>query len=374
MTGLKLNKRQWLALALAGLLPNVAAAQVGSGVLGRNAAATQASRTQAQVQQRTQAQIQQRVQAQAQQRVQAQAQQRVQTQIQERARGRVSGTARRAAGIVQGGAANARLDANLRVDTRVQGSSAAAADSPRIARAGMQGRGNAQVDAAASVQLSATEMQYYDDVFGRFNPFRAPAAQPAPEAPAPSDSPQPPADRSQERGAGLALSSTTDLNARIGHALRMRQSEVSQLRDRALETGDASLLARADQMEAKLRGFANAQARATAEAQANAAMNSALHREGTAVHAALNASPTAVANAAAGSAVGRAAAAQATAEAAAQATAEAAAQAAAQSAAQTNAGLTAGVAAEGSGQLSSGSSPAPTATAPTSTSAPRSQP
>lgn len=298
VNGMNNKRRLLLAFAVAGLIPSVASAQLGTGAAGRAAGtasgAAQASRAQAQAQQRVQAQVQQRAQAQIQQRAQAQLQQRAQT--------RVTGAANAARGAAAAAGRRVGTDAALRADAslRADGRAGAGRSSANVGA-------NARVGAGVDMRLSEADMHYYDDVFGRFNPFRQPPQRSEGNAFASGNGRNRSANGAEARPAGqassVAVDSAADLNARIGHAIRMRQTEISQIRDRALESGDARLMLQAEELEGKLKGFANAQARA------NAAANSALNR-GTsgATNSAFNASATAVANAAANSAVARAAA------------------------------------------------------------------
>ncbi|APZ94074.1 hypothetical protein [Fuerstiella marisgermanici] len=273
------------AVGIVALLTSTASAQL-NGVAGAAAAA----RSNTQIQQQVQNQVQQQVQAQAQvqQQVQARAQAQVQSRIQaEAARAasiaqRVTLTAQNqvAAAVSNQAAAarqrassglNVRLAANARIGTNVGvGTSQARMDTNTAARLGLDTRLSLPAD------LTRTDVQVYDNIFGRFNPLRKPANEtPNPTVSVPQPNADPSAsDESPEGGvssrsrSGLlaSLESDASLSTRINVAARQRRAQISEVRDRALATSDTQLMLKAQKMEDALNAFASAQTQLQAKA------------------------------------------------------------------------------------------------------------
>lgn len=265
----------------------------------QSAAQTQAQqRAQARAQARAQEQVQQRVQAQVQQRANAQVQQRMQTRLQQRVQGqlgaRVRGATRTGADTAnrmrQRGNAN-RLNlsagANANAEANAGGNTIAADSKIRI-----NGSGRLVVPGPALRGNGEVNVAYFDNVFGRFNPFRQPEpattgesespAQPSARSPRPTTTAD---DSSQETAAAgegnlesrqrFARNGETGIG--IAHAaidfskaIRLRRSEISAIRDHALANGNVQLIASADQMEQILDRFIEAQTAAEAQARATA--------------------------------------------------------------------------------------------------------
>ncbi|WDQ17280.1 hypothetical protein [Rhodopirellula sp. P2] len=68
-------------------------------------------------------------------------------------------------------------------------------------------------------------------------------------------------------GVAGVLASNVDFSSMIAVAARQRQAEIAEMRDQALVSANAELLAQADAMEARLNAFASAQQAATASTQ-----------------------------------------------------------------------------------------------------------
>lgn len=276
------------------------------GVLDRAAAGSQSAartqaqqRAQAQAQQRAQTQVQQRAQAQVQQRANVQVQQRAQTRLQQRVQGqlgnRVRGAAKNAAGTTrqmrqqQGkpNRLNVNAGANVGAEANAAGNGFATESNVRV-----NGSGRLVVPGPALRGNGEVNVEYFDNVFGRFNPFRQPESGANDETASPS---QRPADRtestaaaggsnqgeasanesgseSQQRLSGIGAKQKGALHAQVdlSKAVRLRRSEISAMRDHALATSNAQLMASADQMEQVLDRFMEAQAVAEAQARTTA--------------------------------------------------------------------------------------------------------
>ncbi len=273
-----------LIAMLAGPLATISYGQ-GGGLLNKATAGTQAR-----AQQRAQAAAQQRVEARVQQRTQAQMQQRVQAQLQTRATNRISrgvrGVAQAAGGAgrqmqkrgnaaqLQGGAA-----ASARTQAKLGGTRFSAETKVRV-----NGSGRLVVPGPALLGNGQVNVKYFDNVFGRFNPLRNASGEEATAAATagmptlrkqaagrPSDTPRDaPAPESNEgprqppAGRGFAV---IEGRFDLPKAVRLRRSEISAIRDHALETGNAQLLASADQLEGILERFLAAQAAAATQSR-----------------------------------------------------------------------------------------------------------
>lgn len=270
------------------------------------AQATAQQRVQEQAQQRAQAQIQ----AQTQQRVQAQAQQRAQTQMQAQVtaqvQSRVQVEAARAANIAvratvaaqqqasaaarsqsanarqrAAGGLNLRLGANTRVNSSNQvrvGNTRANSNANAYSRLGIDTK------LALPPGITKTDVQIYDNIFGRFNPLRAESTTKVTgtatavtsvghsrTAPPANEDSQESSDSSRARRSTSDLlvetSGDVSLMSRIGVAARQRRAEISQVRDQALASSDTSLMLRAQKMDDALKAFVQAQASASAKAR-----------------------------------------------------------------------------------------------------------
>lgn len=197
----------------------------GNARRGGAAAANTADRVQGQINQRAQAQVQQRVRAQAQTQVQS----RVQGQVQ----GRIQAEAARAAEVAQRAAENsARRASGIDAGTpnpRANAGLAIAANASRFA-------GFADADVAI-----------YDNIFGRFNPIRQNVGERG------NSNPQ-----AGANGRGQA-GPNRDFARGIQVAAQQRRTEIAQMRDQAITTGQTDLLSRADEMEVRLNAFVEAQ-------------------------------------------------------------------------------------------------------------------
>ncbi|TWT94631.1 hypothetical protein [Stieleria varia] len=284
------------AQGLGGLLPGQGAAQ---------------NQTQQRVQQQVQTQVQQRVQAQVQNQVRAQVQgqvqQRIQSQVaggvQARLNGQIQARANQAvrlaarARATAASASQANVDANVNTNISVN------------ATPGVQSRTNASAGLNAStrssrrpVTVTQTDIEVFDSIFGQFNPLRSGSVVLA-SAESSSHGSSATAQESEEanpfvrpnrskRNNGEAventnsqdtaqqrrentntsvvgiLSANADFGAMISVAARQRRAEIAQMRDQAIASASAELLAQADAMENQLDAFAAAQQQAATHAQA----------------------------------------------------------------------------------------------------------
>lgn len=323
-------RRTMTLLVLTAAMTTPVAAQ-GLGKRLPNAQSQTQRRLQAQVQQRVQTQVQQslqtRVQAQVQQRVQAQVagglQSRLQDQVQASARQaarlavRTQLQANRQSDRAVTAAERPKLDININAKTNA--SSRNRSEGRREAKRGeFANRTNGGLNASIrSIQFTTADVQAYDSVFGQYNPLRtagvvnanAMAAANAQshmnvqatgqtddlfafgpsEPPRRADSetlsegrrrgPQNsnrPSDRrdnvdAPNRGLAIAgeVGGNVDFASMIVAAARQRRAEISQIRDKAIASANANLMAQADQMESQLDAFASAQQQMTASAANN---------------------------------------------------------------------------------------------------------
>jgi len=186
-----------------------------------------------------------RVQGQMQQRVQAQGQAQAQARVQQQVQNRIHAEGKRAAELAQQlsqnsarrpipadsarvrdnrGGVQAGMQANGRPDLQ---NSVALEASNGNARAGLEMAANA----SGMSGVSQADLAIYDNIFGKFNPMRGQGGASRPETVAP----------------GIQI------------AAQKRRAEIAQLRDQAIATGQTDLLARADEMEARLDAFVAAQ-------------------------------------------------------------------------------------------------------------------
>ncbi len=267
-----------LAAALLVLNPSTLQAQIPAGVTNQVGGAAQAAGNG-----RNQTRLQQQVQAQVQQRLQANVQQQVQAQIQAQAQARLQAEAARAVSIAQRAAAASRqaaAAAGRRANDRPQINGSAHAKASARGRRDNQSstaaaRGNAafNTDTTLPPGLSEEDLKLYDGIFGRFNPFRPQAEI---ESHIKSDvrataraSETPAADRIGARFLQAShVQTENDLETRINLAVNQRRAEISQVRDRALNSADVKLMERAEHMEQVLNAFVAAQAQANANANA----------------------------------------------------------------------------------------------------------
>lgn len=194
---------------------------------------------------RVQGQIGQRVQGQMQQRVQAQGQAQAQARVQQQVQNRIHAEGKRAAELAQ------QLSQNS-ARRPIPADAARATDNRGGMRAGIQSNGRADLQNSVALEasngnaragleiaanasgmngLSDADLAIYDNIFGKFNPMRGQAGSSRPETVAP----------------GIQI------------AAQKRRAEIAQLRDQAIATGQTDLLARADEMEARLDAFVAAQ-------------------------------------------------------------------------------------------------------------------
>lgn len=264
---------------------NVAPGQApGLGGLGKGGGVNNSAAVQAQVQQRIQAQVQARSQTQVEQRLRAQAQARLRAEAARAAQ--LAEAARRQAGGLQRPTPGNRYGVNAGAGGQAEGTVTG-----QDIRAGVHAQLALRANADLPPGATQADLEIYDRIFGRFNPLRDPDAsaeqpssppQPASNSPSngrgkpatassarpqspPAEQPAPPAD---QRGRALGR---LDLATRIEFAVSQRRAEISQERDRALATGNAELLLRAEQMEEALTAFVAAQRAARSQAEAVAA-------------------------------------------------------------------------------------------------------
>lgn len=326
--------RRIIAVVVAGAaISTTSQAQGLGGALSGAQAQTQQrvqQQVQAQVQQRVQGQVQNQIQSQVQAQVQAQVQQRVQAQIAgnvtARVNNQIEATARQAARLAAraqatgkaassaalSAAANTHVDASANANVRGNahiGQNQIATSSNTQARIGVS---------AAPIQITHSDVAVYDSIFGQFNPLRtaamikanaqghthaaagtatgiAAAGQAHADAAASnaaaesgnlltsgeaaiqsqgSASAQAQTQTHSHAGGefGIAgiLDANVDLSSMIAVAARQRRAEISQMRDQAIASANAELMAHADAMETQLAAFASAQQQAIAQTQGTA--------------------------------------------------------------------------------------------------------
>ncbi len=345
--------RRIFAVVVAGAaISTTAQAQGLGGALSGAQAQTQQrvqQQVQAQVQQRVQGQVQNQIQSQVQAQVQAQVQQRVQAQIAgnvtARVNNQIEATARQAARLAARAqatgkaASSATLSAaaNTHVDVSAN---ANVGGNARVGQNQIATSSNTQAHigvSAAPIQITHSDVAVYDSIFGQFNPLRtaamikanaqghthaaaatatgiAAAGQSRADATASttaatgetlltsgeaaieghgSASAQTHSQAGGEFGIAGILDANVDLSSMIAVAARQRRAEISQMRDQAIASANAELMAHADAMETQLAAFASAQQQAIAQTQgtAEAAAQSAASTN-AAVNASANGSAT----------------------------------------------------------------------------------
>jgi hypothetical protein len=130
--------------------------------------------------------------------------------------------------------------------------------------------------------ITEADVKIYDQIFGRFNPLRPQPAPPTePQTTETPPQPSQPQDATATQGETnpppqaseptLADWKGLELAARIKVAVRERRAEISQLRDRALATGDAQLLHHCEHMESAMNAFVAAHAHANSHGGVNVA-------------------------------------------------------------------------------------------------------
>jgi hypothetical protein len=122
--------------------------------------------------------------------------------------------------------------------------------------------------------VSQADVAIYDSIFGQFNPMRQPAethavADQTAAKQGAGDSTATEQQSPDQQSTNL-MTAGADLSVRLQIATRQRRAGVSQMRDQAIQTGQAELMQQADLIESRLDAFAKAQAEMAAAAQTRA--------------------------------------------------------------------------------------------------------
>ena len=244
--------RQRLLVSAAIALSSISLAH-GQGRSGRDRGASKSSSAAADAQQRNQTRINQRVGQQSQRRM---------ADGVSRAARRSSVAAEKAAQAVarRSGrdAASGKIDMQAVANSRRQG--------PEIAAT--KAAIHAEVHAVISAGLATGQPLHFtgrqrglvEEVFGDAGLLERPAENPSeeklPEPGFAGKKRENDRDRTQK-----APGASANVNARLANAIRVRRTQISQLRDQAIDSGDPKLMARADQFEKTLDLFLKNQAR-----------------------------------------------------------------------------------------------------------------
>ncbi len=267
-------------VAMTALTTNFASGQGPAGVAKQIAGSAGNAAANTQVQQQVQTQVQSQIQAQVQQQTGAQ----IQRQLPPHAQLKVD-TAR--AGLMaqhaidtarQQAIENRFLNTTGSLEAKIDGKVQAQSQALRQQN-GLSIRSDASINSSLNrpntnmpAGFVEADIAVYDAVFGKHNPFREIAAQNVEaemkaEATVRGNHATPPGLQSNQGIITASAKSGIDLAVKIDAAVQQRRSEISLMRDRALDASDEALMERAEHLEKVLDLFIEARARAAAESR-----------------------------------------------------------------------------------------------------------